>query len=415
VLRALQNIRIGLFISLVNLLIQGVSFLVNNFIAKNLGTVDYGAFTVLQGDYGIFCALADFGMATLILAFFGKRASEGRLFTNVLQLRLLCSVTTMLIMLAFAFTVRRNHPAFQGELILALGLLFQHAFFDWYFICGNLWKTLLISKLLHTLSYSTVMGIALLGLKIHSIGGIALAMVLAALPAWGFGVRKAFTPKILHFTRRSFRFFALMLRNGVPYALASLASFAYLPAGLYAVDKFAPPEFLGAYSFGHKLILLASGFMVYFISSNLIVLHRETSAKDGKVHSKDIIIFTLFIAAASSPLWICPGLILKILFFAFPWTDKVLSDAATVLRILSFSLVFQAIRMDLIAHLLKAKQVWLYIAFIGSCGIINIICTFGAVPAGFPPAAIPFAALSGDICLTISLCAYFLRRRLICR
>ncbi|MFA6624035.1 MAG: oligosaccharide flippase family protein, partial [Fibrobacteraceae bacterium] len=317
-LRALQNIRIGLFISLVNLLIQGVSFLVNNFIAKNLGTVDYGAFTVLQGDYGIFCALADFGMATLILAFFGKRASEGRLFTNVLQLRLLCSVTTMLIMLAFAFTVRRNHPAFQGELILALGLLFQHAFFDWYFICGNLWKTLLISKLLHTLSYSTVMGIALLGLKIHSIGGIALAMVLAALPAWGFGVRKAFTPKILHFTRRSFRFFALMLRNGVPYALASLASFAYLPAGLYAVDKFAPPEFLGAYSFGHKLILLASGFMVYFISSNLIVLHRETSAKDGKVHSKDIIIFTLFIAAASSPLWICPGLILKILFFAFP-------------------------------------------------------------------------------------------------
>jgi hypothetical protein len=95
---------------------------------------------VLQTDYTVFCAIADFGMATLILAYFGKRATEGRLFTSVLQMRLAMTAITAAAMVIFAFTVRRDHPAFAGELVLALGLLFQHAFFDWYFICGNFWK-----------------------------------------------------------------------------------------------------------------------------------------------------------------------------------------------------------------------------------------------------------------------------------
>ena len=185
-----KNIKIGVFISLVNILIQGVSVLVQNIIANNLGIVNFGYFGILQSDYTIFCALADFGMATLILAYFGKRATEGRLFTNVLQLRFAMTSVAALSMIAFAFIVRRNHPAFWGEIILAFGLLFQHAFFDWYFICGNFWKKMLISKVLHTISYTTIMGIALCVFHFESIGGVALAMVVAALPAFGFGVRQ---------------------------------------------------------------------------------------------------------------------------------------------------------------------------------------------------------------------------------
>ena len=143
-----RNIKIGVFISFVNLLIQGISFFVQNFIAQNLDTTYYGYFGILQTDYSIFSAIADFGMTTLILAFFGVRATKGSLFRNVLQLRLFSSIMTALLMVTFAFTIRRHHPAFKGELILSLGLLFQHAFFDWYFICGKFWKRLFISKLL---------------------------------------------------------------------------------------------------------------------------------------------------------------------------------------------------------------------------------------------------------------------------
>ena len=68
-LAVFKNIKIGVFLSFVNLLIQGTAFLVQNFIAKNLGNESYGFFGILQNDYTFFCALADFGMTTLILAF----------------------------------------------------------------------------------------------------------------------------------------------------------------------------------------------------------------------------------------------------------------------------------------------------------------------------------------------------------
>ena len=406
-MQVFKNIKIGVFISLVNILIQGVSVLVQNLVARNLGTVDFGYFGVLQTDYTVFCAIADFGMATLILAYFGKRATEGRLFTSVLQMRLAMTAVTAAAMVIFAFTVRRDHPAFAGELVLALGLLFQHAFFDWYFICGNFWKKLLISKVLHTISYTTVMMVTLYVFRVDSIPAIALAMVAAALPAFGFGVRQAFTAKVLRLGNHTLKFFKLMLKSASPYALASIASFAYLPAGLYTVAHFAPPEFLGAYNFSHKLVILASGLMVHFISSSLITLHQT----DSKVlHLRDQAVFTLFIIAVSSPFWLFPQYTLRVIFFAAPWTSDVLETSCHCLRILALSLTLQATRMGMISTLLKEKRTWLYGAMITAGGIINIgVCIGGASMLQAP--YIPALTLTGDLCLSLFLLCYFVKNR----
>ena len=406
-MQALRNIKIGVFISLVNILIQGVSVLVQNLIANNLGIVKFGSFGILQSDYTIFCALADFGMATLILAFFGKRATNGTLFTNVLQLRLFMTALTAIAMVVFAFTVRRGSDIFEGELVLALGLLFQHAFFDWYFICGNFWKKLLISKVLHTLSYCTVMGIALWVLKLDSIPLIALAMVIAALPAFGFGVGQAFTFKIFRIGLHTAKFFKLMFKSACPYALSSIASFAYLPVGLYTVAHFTTPEFLGAYNFSHKLVFLASSLMVHFISSSLITLHQT----DTRVlHLRDQAVFTLFIAAVTTPFWLFPQYTLRIVFFAAPWTPDVLETSCYCLRILACSLILQATRMGMISTLLKEKRTWLYGTMITVGGVINIaVCIGGASLLKAP--YIPMLTLSGDLCLSLFLLAYFVKNR----
>ncbi|WP_295861988.1 oligosaccharide flippase family protein [uncultured Fibrobacter sp.] len=406
-MQVFKNIKIGVFISLVNILIQGVSVLVQNLVARNLGAVDFGYFGVLQTDYTVFCAIADFGMATLILAYFGKRATEGGLFTSVLQLRLAMTALTAAAMVIFAFTVRRDHPAFAGELVLALGLLFQHAFFDWFFICGNFWKKLLISKVLHTISYTVVMIVALHVFRVDSIPAIALAMVAAALPAFGFGVRQAFTSKVLRIGNHTLKFFRLMLKSASPYAVASIASFAYLPVGLYTVAHYAPDSFLASYNFAHKLIILASGLMVHFISSSLITLHQTDSRK---LSIRDQAIFTLFIVAVSSPFWLFPEWALRIIFFAAPWTDNLLSASSYCLRILSASLVLQAMRMGMISTMLKEKRTWLYGLFISACGVANIAaCIFAA--HAFNEACIPLFTLSGDLLLTLVLAAYFLKNR----
>ena len=404
-MQALKNIKIGVFISLVNILIQGVSVIVQNLIANNLGIVKFGSFGILQSDFTIFSAIADFGMATLILAYFGKRATQGRLFTHVLQLRLFMTTIAALAMILFAFTVRRNSGIFEGELVLVLGLLFQHAYFDWYFICGNFWKKLLISKVLHTISYTTIMGIALWVFKLDSIPAIALCMVIAALPAFGFGVGQAFTLKIFHIGLHTLKFFKLMFKSACPYAISSLASFAYLPVGLYTVAHFATPEFLGAYNFSHKLIILASGLMVHFISSSLITLHQT----DSRILSlRDQIVFTLFIAGASTPFWLFPQYTLRIIFFAAPWTNEVLADSCYCLRILACSLILQATRMGMISTLLKEKRTWLYGAMITIGGIINIaVCISGAqiLKADY----IPILTLTGDLCLSLFLLIYFVK------
>ena len=406
-MQALRNIKIGVFISLVNILIQGVSVLVQNLIANNLGIVKFGSFGILQSDYTIFCALADFGMATLILAFFGKRATNGTLFTNVLQLRLFMTALTAIAMVVFAFTVRRGSDIFEGELVLALGLLLQHAFFDWYFICGNFWKKLLISKVLHTLSYCAVMGIALWILKLDSIPLIALAMVIAALPAFGFGVGQAFTFKIFRIGLHTAKFFKLMFKSACPYALSSIASFAYLPVGLYTVAHFTTPEFLGAYNFSHKLVILASSLMVHFISSSLITLHQT----DTRVlHLRDQAVFTLFIVAVTTPFWLFPQYTLRIVFFAAPWTPDVLETSCYCLRILACSLILQATRMGMISTLLKEKRTWLYGTMITIGGVINIaVCIGGASLLKAP--YIPMLTLSGDLCLSLFLLAYFVKNR----
>ena len=406
-MQVFKNIKIGVFISLVNILIQGVSVLVQNLIARNLGAVDFGYFGVLQTDYTVFCAIADFGMATLILAYFGKRATEGRLFTSVLQMRLAMTAITAAAMVIFAFTVRRDHPAFAGELVLALGLLFQHAFFDWYFICGNFWKKLLISKVLHTISYTTIMGITLYVFRVDSIPAIALAMVAAALPAFGFGVRQAFTAKVLRIGNHTLKFFKLMLKSASPYALASVASFAYLPVGLYTVAHYAPDSFLASYNFAHKLIILASGLMVHFISSSLITLHQTDS---HKLSIRDQAIFTLFIVTVSSPFWLFPEWALRIIFFAAPWTDNLLNASSYCLRILSASLILQAMRMGMISTMLKEKRTWLYGSFISICGVANIAACIYAAHA-LNDASIPLFTLSGDLLLTLVLAVYFLKNR----
>lgn len=404
----LRNIKIGVFISFVNLLIQGISFFVQNFVAQNLSTANFGYFGILQTDYSIFSAIADFGMTTLILAFFGDRATKGSLFRNVLQLRLFSSIMTALLMVTFAFTIRRHHPAFKGELILSLGLLFQHAFFDWYFLCGKFWKRFLTSKILHTISYTCIMSFALLYLQIQRIEFIALAMVLAALPAWGFGVRSAFSIRIFRFTKRSLSFVKLILNKAFPFALASLASFAYLPIGLYAADIFAPPGFLGAYNFSHKLIVLASGFMVYFISSTLISQHES---RESQLHIREIILFTLFITLVCSPLLLFPKFILQLFFFAVSWTDSLLDTSAYCLQLLTLSLILQAARMSMISALLKERQIWTYVAIVSGCGILNIAILFGLLSQSDHYHFIPLLTLSGDICITLFLFGLFLRKR----
>jgi len=406
-LQALKNIRIGIFISLVNILIQGVSVLVQNIIASNLGIVKFGYFGILQSDYTIFCALADFGMATLILAFFGKRATQGRLFINVLQLRLSMTALAALTMVAFAFICRWDSPVFYGELILALGLLFQHAFFDWYFICGNFWKKLLLSKVLHTISYTTIMGIALWYFHFDSIPAIAGAMVVAALPAFGFGVGQAFTAKVLRIGLHTRKFFALMFKSACPYALSSLASFAYLPVGLYTVASFASESFLGSYNFAHKLIILASGLMVHFISSSLITLHQTDSKT---LHLRDQAVFTLFIAAVSSPFWLFPEYTLRIIFFAAPWTNDVLATSCFCLRILALSLILQATRMGMISTMLKEKRTWTYGIMITAGGVVNIaVCLIGA--RVLSNSYIPLLTLTGDLLLSLQLAVYFIKHR----
>ena len=409
-LQVFKNIKIGVFISLVNILIQGVNILVQNIIANNLGIVNYGYFGILQSDYSIFCAIADFGMMTLILAYFGKRATEGRLFTHVLQLRLFMTAITAVLMAAFALTVRRNHPAFQGELILIAGLFFQHAFFDWYFICGKFWKKMLLSKVLHTLSFTLVMGTCLYWLHFDSIGLIALAMVLSAIPAFGFGVSQAFSIKVLKIGNHAKRFFLLMFKSATPYALTSLASLAYLPVGLYTVSHFAPAEFLGAYNFSHKLLLLASSVMVFFIYSSVLTLHQRDSRK---LSLRDQALFTGFIVAVMSPLWLFPEWTLRIIFFASPWTPETLQISSYCLRVLSISLLLQATRLGMISTLLKEKKTVLYGAMISAGGLLNIgTCAIGARLS--EPGTIPFLTLSGDLFLTLFLATYFVKNRRIC-
>jgi|LSQX01.1.fsa_nt_gb O-antigen/teichoic acid export membrane protein len=403
-----QNIKIGVFLTSVNLITQFVAFLAQNYIAKNLGVSNFGYFGLLQNDYLIFSALADFGMTTLILAFFANRAVKGKLFVNTLQLRFSLNILASLLMLSFAFLIRKHHPIFRGELILAIGIIFQHSFFDWFFICGQYWKRLLIQKIFHAISYTIIMAYSLIYLKLNSVESIALAMLIAGLPSWLYAFRYIYTPKIFLISKRSFRFFFLMIQAATPYALASLASFAFLPAGLYIIDYFSSPNILSAYNYANKIVLLASGLMVHFISSNIISLHKN---KEDFIRIKDILIFSSFILLVSCPLWLFPKQVLQLLFFASSWTKESLEISSLFLRFLSISLLFQAMRVSLISKLLKEKRIWSYVSMIGFAGVLNILIVYSGTYF-FGVQYTPILVLTGDLSLSLLLIFYYKRRQL---
>ena len=80
------------------------------------------------------------------------------------------------------------------------------------------------------------------------------------------------------------------------------------------------------------------------------------------------------------------------------------------LRILACSLILQATRMGMISTLLKEKRTWLYGTMITIGGVINIaVCIGGASLLKAP--YIPMLTLSGDLCLSLFLLAYFVKNR----
>ena len=142
-------------------------------------------------------------------------------------------------------------------------------------------------------------------------------------------------------------------------------------------------------------------------SSNLITLH---ASHDKKIHFKDIAVFTLFITVCSAPLWLFPDFVLKILFFAAPWTDATLQTSASILRILSFSLIFQAARTTLISTLLKEHATRAYAIMVSIGGASNIIAC-GLAGIYLENAMIPLFALTGDLVITAILFGHFAHKR----
>ena len=83
-----------------------------------------------------------------------------------------------------------------------------------------------------------------------------------------------------------------------------------------------------------------------------------------------------------------------------------MNQSALCLRLLSLSLVLQALRMAMVSTMLKEKRTMLYGAMITAGGFVNVaVCSLEANHV--MPEAIPMLTLSGDVFLTIVLAFYF--------
>ena len=182
-------------------------------------------------------------------------------------------------------------------------------------------------------------------------------------------------------------FFAQGFDEGVKFRLAKVAVFSV-------------PH-------GHKILILCSGIMVHFISSNLVTQHL---LQDKFVHLKEMLTFVIFIGICTTPLWLFPRQLLQILFFAVQWTGESLDCSSQILRILSMSLLFQAARLSMISTLLKNKETYTYAFIVSVAGAANIIaCLIAGI--NLPNNYIPVFALTGDILITVILLGYYIHRK----
>ncbi len=401
-----KRIGVGVGLSAISVLFQLLSFCVNNLLGHVLGPGAFADYALLNADFLLFSIAADFGTGALVLSFFAGRLHLPYVARTVFRMRLGLAVAATAAMFLFVQIFRAGQGLALPGALFSLGLLWSPSVVEWFFLGTRDWKNLARFKLIHAATY-LLGAVALATVGFSDLTAVCLAVAAAPLPAFLFALSRLPRGKAVR-RGSARRFTAIVLRSAVPYALSAVASFAYLPAILYAVNlAWTGEEDRAAFFASHKIVFLMQAFALQFLTSEQIFSQRGLRLGAlGKL--KRCGGYAALSLAGVLPLAVLGSWTPRILFFGLDWTPEMAAVSDMAMRILPVGIALQFARLPALAQLLADRRIVLNAGITVAGGLLNVGAL--ALAACAFPRWIPVAGLSGDLLSTALMITIYLRR-----
>ena len=401
-----RRIGIGAALSAISIGMQLTAFLVNNLLAHLLGAGPFAQYALVTTDFALFSILADFGIGATVLSLFAGRLNQPSTVWSVFLTKWVMGLFATIAMLGMAFGIRVEEGLATPVAVMSFGFLLSPTLVEWYFLGNRLWKELFRFKLIHALSYFAG-GVTLFIVGFESITAVALMATLAPLPALIYGLSRLPFPRSLRLKETQKKIIPALLRRSAPIAISSLASFAYMPIMIYAMNScWSDLNAKAAFTAAQKVILVLTGIVMQFFTSEQVHYDRfgshRLSSKWRRVAS-----YTLFSSLALLPFWLFAPEILRIFFFGLNWNGEMSAIAGKTGRLLSISILLQFVRLPALVQLMAQRQFWLSMAVVLTGGICNLLSLSWAVRHA--PSEIALAGLAGDFVATTAMLFLFFR------
>ena len=395
----------GIGLSAISALFQVLSYCVNNLLAHVLGPGAFADYALLATDFSLFGAIAEFGTGALILSFFAGRLDEPAIAHSIYRLKTLLAFAATALMSVLVLLLRAPSGMAVPGLVLATGYLVSPGIVEWFFLGTKDWTRLVRFKLIHAGTY--VFAVALLLVSgFDSLTPVCLAVTLAPLPAFLYA-RRAIPGNSGRLRRSQIRLLKLVLKAAVPYALSGLASFAYLPAILYAANAcLEDGGERAAFTASYKVVFVLQAFAVQFLTSEQLFSKRG-GGSDPRSRLKRCLLYAAAAAFALSPLALFGQWVPRVLFFGLDWTPEMGETADFTLRILLSSIVLQFARMPALAQFLADRKIGIGATIVAVGGLANLVSLLFA--GTFRPAWLAPAGLVGDFVSTALMIAVHMR------
>lgn len=354
-----------------------ISLVVTIYLARYLGTIGFGKYSFVFSYLAFFGIISDLGFYAILVREMSRDSSNvPKLIGNAFVIRSI--LTFFAVVLSITVITLTSYPSDTTTYvyIAAFTLLFT-SFSDLYttiFQANLRMEYSIIAKLVFkVLSTSLILWIIFShGTLMQVMIALVFSEMVKTLIIFSFS--KKFVKQRFEI---DFRLWKYLLKEALPIALSSVIWIIYYQMDIVMLSAMKGDAAVGIYSAAYKLFeassLIPHAFMIslFPIMSALFKTSKDRLVKSYKLALKYLLIIALPIAIGITLL--ANKIILLIYGTEF-------ANSATVLQILTWTLVFTFVNFLLLQLLTSIDKQKLNTISTGTCAIVNVILNFVLIP-----------------------------------
>ncbi|QQS61788.1 MAG: flippase [Candidatus Moraniibacteriota bacterium] len=346
-------------------------------ITRYLGPEGFGEYTTTLAFFALFMAIADFGLnAASTREISRKKADEAFIMGNVFTLRLIISLSVILIVPVFVFFL----PYSSYHKIAIILSLIAFFFSSSYTVLNGIFqKNLSMDRVALTELIGKCIQVAIIFIAIKmNMGLLAIMSSLVVFMAFNFFVLFFWSRKFITFSFRfDISFWKVFLRRSFPLGISVLITFFYFKFDAILLSFIKGPEAVGIYGAAYKIIENVVFFPAMIIGLVLPLLaHKIFDDKKGFQRIADATAKTFFL------------IVIPMLIGGFMLAEQIILliggaafiESVPVLQILLFALGCMFFGHLFNAILIVANKEMFLMKFLFFCALGNLALNVILIP-----------------------------------